>query len=225
MIVDDEPDVLELIASMVEPLGWEVMRVSDSQEAARRLENEKFDGILLDVLMPELDGFELAKRVRGSSLNRQVPIIMLTGLDDAATMRKGFSAGATCFLGKPISQERLYGLFKAMRGLLLREKRRHVRLPFRATVKCRRGPYFDRQFTSLSASISEGGMALATSGGSEVGEELDLQFEMPGAPKPIKVRAKVAWKEKPDSIGVQFTEIDPAHRETIQEYISGGIDK
>ena len=223
MIVDDEQEVLELIGSMVEPLGWEVLKLSDSQEAARRLENEKFDGILLDVLMPELDGFELARRIRGSPLNRQIPIIMLTGLDDVDTMRKGFNAGATCFLGKPISQERLYGLFKAMRGPLLREKRRYARLPFRATVKCRPGPDFDRQFTSLSVTISEGGMLLATSGGSEEGQELRLEFEMPGPKKSLKLRGRVVRKQKPDTIGIEFIDIDPAQRAAIQDYISGGI--
>ncbi len=223
MVVDDEPDVLKLIGLIVKPLGWEVLTLADSQEAARRLEGEKFEGFLLDVLMPEVDGFELAKRIRRSSLNREVPIIMLTGLDDVETMRKGFNAGATCFLGKPISQERLYALVRAMRGPLLREKRRHVRLPFRTAVNCRLGPHFDRPFVSLSETISEGGMSLGGSGGAEVGQELELEFGIAGASKLAGVRSKVLRKEPSGRIAVQFTEIAPEHLEAIRGYIGGGV--
>lgn len=137
MVVDDEPEVLQLIKVMIQPLRCDVLAISDSGEAARRLEAKKFDGVLLDVLMPHLDGIELARLIRKSALNRGVPIVMLTGLDDVNTTCRGFSAGATCFLGKPASRERLYALVKAMRASLLREKRRHARLPYRTAVNCR----------------------------------------------------------------------------------------
>ena len=96
MVVDDEPAVLDLIKSMIEPMGCEIQTMDDSRAAAERLETEKFDGVLVDVVMPHLDGFELTKRIRRSRNNRE--IVMLTGFDDVDTIRKGFGAGATCFL-------------------------------------------------------------------------------------------------------------------------------
>jgi CheY-like chemotaxis protein len=67
MVVDDEPDVLKSIKAMLESLECEVRTMDDSREAAKRLERERFDGILLNVRMPHLDGLELTKLIRASS--------------------------------------------------------------------------------------------------------------------------------------------------------------
>jgi CheY-like chemotaxis protein len=64
LLVDDEADVCRLVKTMVEPLGVEVRTCSDSREAASILETEKFDGIMLDVAMPNLDGIELTRKIR-----------------------------------------------------------------------------------------------------------------------------------------------------------------
>ena len=112
LVVDDEPEVCKLLKSMVEPLGVEVRTSSDSREAALIVENEKFDGIMLDAVMPNLDGFELARIIRTTPPNQQAPIIMITGMDDVDTMRRAFKAGATFFIGKPFSREKIYALFR-----------------------------------------------------------------------------------------------------------------
>ena len=69
MFVDDEPEVLKLFKAMAEPLGTEVQTFANSREAALRIRKEKFDGVFLDAMMPQLDGFELAKLVRASPSN------------------------------------------------------------------------------------------------------------------------------------------------------------
>jgi c-di-GMP-binding flagellar brake protein YcgR len=148
---------------------------------------------------------------------------MITGLDDVETMRKGFKAGATCFLGKPINKERLYALIKAMRGAMLKEKRRHTRLPFRITVTCRVGPHFDRHFISTSSTISESGMSLELSGGLDAGQELQLEFAMPDFAKVLKVRARMVRSAPPDLIGVEFVNLQESSREAIQRYVEGAI--
>src|SRR5271157_443399 len=113
LLVDDEPPILVLLKSMLESLGCEVVATDDSREAARLVNSRKFDGFLLDAIMPHLDGFQLTQAVRSSPSNRAAPVVMITGSDDAHTMRKGFQAGITLFLGKPISQERLAHLVNA----------------------------------------------------------------------------------------------------------------
>jgi CheY-like chemotaxis protein len=95
MVVDDEPAALDLTKSRIETMGCEIQAMDDSRAAAERLETVKFEGALVDVVMPRLDGFELTKRIRRSRINREIPNVMLTGLDDVDTMRKGFDAGAT----------------------------------------------------------------------------------------------------------------------------------
>ncbi len=139
LIVDDEPAVLKLFKTIVEPYGFEVLTLADSGEAARRLEKEKFDGLFVDAQMSHPDGFELTQSVRASRLNSRVPIVMFTGYHDVEAMRKGFRAGVTCFIGKPVNHERLSGVLKTMRGSMLREKRRYARLPYRTAVTCRSG--------------------------------------------------------------------------------------
>ena len=64
----------------------------DSREAARAVETQKLEGVILDVLMHNLDGFELTELIRKSKANPRVPIVMLTGLDDVHTMRRAFKA-------------------------------------------------------------------------------------------------------------------------------------
>jgi CheY-like chemotaxis protein len=246
MVVDDEPSVLKLIKSIVEPLGYEVLALADSRQAARRLETERFDGVVLDILMPHLDGFELARRARASPLNRGAPVLMITGLNDIDTMRKCFSLGVTFFLNKPFTCEQLYSLFSAARGSMLRERRRHARLPFCTTVECTFGKLGERHFRAVSLNLGESGMLLEPSGGLEVGQEVVLEFRLPltrdaqeaavkgpgesSFPEPTPpgfglrtIRAKIVRKAPPDRIAAQFANLTPEDRELIQRYIMGRV--
>jgi CheY-like chemotaxis protein len=224
MAVDDEPQILQLIKAFVEPLGMEVATSVDSRDAVQRINNEVFDGFLVDARMPDLDGFELAKCIRKSPLNAKVPVAMLTGYDDVETMRQGFKAGVTFFLGKPFTRERAVGLFSAMRGAILREKRRHARLPYRAAVGCTLDDAGERTFKSESINIGEGGMLIASSGGVEKGRVLRLEFSMPNRRKPLRPSGTVLRKEPPDRIAVQFTTIAPEEVEAIRDYVFGRTD-
>lgn len=220
--VDDEPGILKAFKTIVESLGYEVVTIVDSREAAERLKAEKFNGIFVDAQMPNLDGFQLTELIRSSPLNGKTPIVMITGHDDGETMRRAFKAGVTFFLGKPFTRERVRGLFNAALGLLLNDRRRYPRLPFQTTAKLR---YRDKHLRANSLNISEGGMLLEASGGASAGQELELEFVLPQAPEPLKARAKVLRKEPPDRIGVQFTSLTGADRKAIQDYISGGAKR
>jgi CheY-like chemotaxis protein len=221
MAVDDEPQVLELIKALVGPMGMEVATSVNSREAVERINTEVFDGFLLDARMPELDGFELARCIRKSPLNARVPVAMLTGYDDVETMRQGFKAGVTFFLGKPFTRERATGLFSAMRGAILREKRQHARLPYRAAVECSVGDPPERSFKAESVNVGEGGMLIEPSGGAEKGQVLRLEFCMPNRKKSLRPLAKILRKDPPDRIAVQFTTIEPGDVEAIRDYIFG----
>ncbi len=220
MFVDDEPEVLKVIRAMVAPLGYQVSTFSDSQAAAERVKAEKFDGIFLDARMPHPDGFELAQTIRRSPLNSTVPVVMLTGYSDLETMRKAFRAGITFFLGKPITPERLRGILGAMLGAMLKEKRLHTRLFFRAAVTCKFGA---KRFKTESVNLSEGGVLLEDSGGAKPGDEVDLEFLVPPSPQPLALRAKAVRNEPPDRLGLQFLALSPEEREAVQTYITGRI--
>jgi CheY-like chemotaxis protein len=220
LLVDDEPEVCRLFRAMVEPLGVEVRTSTDSQEAATILEDEKFDGIMLDVAMPGLDGVSLAKKIRSTPPNQQAPIIMITGLDDVETMRRSFKAGATFFLGKPFSREKIYSLFRAARGPMLAEQRRFARLPYRTTVICTRG---QETFNATSVSIGEGGMGLESCGNAQVDDVVTLEFSMPDVKTPIRVSGKIQAREASGRTSVEFTDTSDACRRAIREYIYGRV--
>lgn len=220
MVVDDEPAALDVIKTITERLGCSVVATVDSRQAAQRLKDEKFDGVFLDIRMPAPDGFELAKLVRSSELNKSVPIVMFSGLDDVQSMREGFRAGATCFLGKPVNADRVASLVVAMRGAMMKERRRHARLTYQTGVDCRAG---HRHLKLSSLNISESGMVLDASGGMEVGDEVDLEFMMPRVPAPVCVHAKVVYKDHSDSIGVEFLNLSKLDRDVIQGYIAGSL--
>jgi CheY-like chemotaxis protein len=220
LLVDDEPEVCRLVKTMVEPLGVEVRTSSDSQEAALILANEKFDGIMLDVAMPKMDGFELTRKIRSTPPNQQAPIIMITGFDDVDTIRRAFEAGATFFIGKPFSREKIYAIFRTARGAMLAERRRCARLPYRTSVTCVRE---GERFNATSINIGEGGIALESSGTAQVDDVLALEFNMPDVKKPIKVTGKIRGKEASGRTSIEFTDSSDAGRDVIREYIRGKV--
>ncbi|MGD0458997.1 MAG: response regulator [Terriglobia bacterium] len=216
LLVDDDPEVCRLVKTMVEPLGVEVRTSSDSQEAALILANEKFDGIMLDVAMPNLDGFELTRRIRSTPPNQQAPIIIITGFDDVDTIRHAFEAGATFFIGKPFSREKIYAIFRTARGAMLAERRRSASLPYRTSVTCARE---GERFNATSISIGEVGMALESSGTAQVDDVLALEFNMPDVKKPIKVTGRIRVKEAAGRTSIEFINPSDAGRDVIREYI------
>jgi CheY-like chemotaxis protein len=220
MVVDDDPAALDLVESLVEPLGYEVLALADSRHAAECVNKQKFDGVFVDVQMPNMDGFELTSLIRASRLNSRVPIVMITAFEDVETMRHGYKAGVTFFLTKPFNPDKLCGLLLAMRSAILRERTRYVRLPFRTTVTCRWG---NEQSELGSVNISECGMLLESSRGLELGEEINLDFTLSPGQEHLSLRAKVVHKEPPDRIGVQFHGLTSEDQETIWDYISRGL--
>ncbi|HMD84637.1 MAG TPA: response regulator [Terriglobia bacterium] len=225
MAVDDEPAVLNVLKLQLEFCGCEVIDMLDSREALARLREEKIDGLFVDVIMPHVDGFLLTQQARLSKLNRRVPIVMLTGLDDAETMRRGFAAGANFFLGKPFTRERIYNLLGATRGPMLREKQRYARLSYRTSVDCTWGLEPQKRLRSSSVNISEGGMMLVPSGGSGIGQELEVAFNLPSIPHAIRTRAQVVREVPPNAIGIQFLKLSERDERGLQEYISARLEE
>lgn len=219
LLVDDEASVLRVLKATLEPLKYHVVALTDSGQAAEALERQKFDGIILDVLMPAPDGLELTRRARRSELNKTAAIVLLTGMDDAQTMREGFKAGATCFLSKPITRDRLANLVNILRGSVQGQRMRHARVTFRGTVDCRWGEKKERHFIAESLQISEHGMVIEPAGGVEVGQEIHLEFRLPSLDKPLRVRTKAILREPPNRMAVEFLDCSVKDREAIHNYV------
>ncbi len=242
LLVETHAGVESLICETTHLLQWcEVVSLNESGKAADLLQRAKFDGVILDAQMPAPDGFELTQMIRKASLNKAVPVVMLTEDGDIEIMRKGFKSGVTFFMTKPASRERVYGLFNAIRGAMTRERRRHARLPLRTKVTCCWGEHQENRFTGESLTIGESGMAFHPSGGLEVGKEITLMFALP-EPLPDtprnrrsifteskgsredRFRAIVRYRNPQEVVGVEFLSIPPVYQRGIQAFISGEED-
>ncbi|MGZ6728907.1 MAG: response regulator transcription factor, partial [Gaiellaceae bacterium] len=100
LLVDDEDAVQKLLAYPLERDGFRVLQARDGQEALERFEREHVDLVVLDVMLPKLDGLEVCKRLRAASA---VPIIMLTARDDELDKVLGLELGADDYITKPFS--------------------------------------------------------------------------------------------------------------------------
>src|SRR4051794_16165867 len=105
LLVDDRPANLLTLESILEDLGQELVRATSGKEALRYLLREDVAVILLDVKMPEMDGFETATLIRERERSRHTPIVFLTAHKDEEHLFRGYYAGAVDFLYKPINAE------------------------------------------------------------------------------------------------------------------------
>ncbi len=101
LIIDDQPQSLEAMRDALLPLGFEVWQALEGESGLLLARERQPDVILLDVMMPGLDGFEVCRRLKADEETRLLPIVFLTGLDSRLARLRGLEAGGTDFLTKP----------------------------------------------------------------------------------------------------------------------------
>jgi DNA-binding response OmpR family regulator len=215
LIVEDDIASLELMTEVFVSLKAEVVPVSDSEKAARLANLNKYDGIFLDLEMPRLHGFDLAKQIRRSSWNRTTPIIIVTGRDDRKTMETAFALGATFFLQKPVDRQKLSTLFRTIRGGLIETRRRSVRVPLRTPVTCEVG---SRSVQGTSWNLSQGGMQIET-GNLGPGDSVRVSFRLPVSDVVVEAVGVVVWS-KDTRQGIQFTNVNAHNLKTIRDFVA-----
>ncbi|HOJ34152.1 MAG TPA: response regulator [Candidatus Hydrogenedentes bacterium] len=107
MIVDDDPDALALMEKILTDEGFELIKVSNATEVGLKAAQLSPDLILLDFLMPEIDGFEVCKALRGDELTRNTPIMAVTCLTKEQDIERIFACGADDYLAKPFKADDL----------------------------------------------------------------------------------------------------------------------
>lgn len=107
LVVDDQPANLQIIGTVLGTLGHEIVPASDGETALRRIAVRRPDLILLDLLMPVMDGFEVCRQIKANSQWRDIPIIFLSAADDKELIVRALNAGAIDFITKPFSHAEL----------------------------------------------------------------------------------------------------------------------
>jgi two-component system cell cycle response regulator len=107
LVVDDDPASLEVAALLLEREGYRTRRASGGRECLAIVASERVDLVLLDVMMPEMDGFEVCAELRRTEPGSRVPVVLLTARDDVDTRLEGMHQGVSEFLTKPINRVEL----------------------------------------------------------------------------------------------------------------------
>jgi DNA-binding response OmpR family regulator len=107
LVVDDEPDTIELISFNLQNAGYEVITAADGAEALRKARRHAPDAIVLDLMLPELDGLEVCKVLRRDPATEKIPILMLTAKAAETDRIVGLELGASDYLTKPFSPREL----------------------------------------------------------------------------------------------------------------------
>jgi len=114
LVADDNIQNCELLQAYLDDLSVDVVMAHDGQETLAKVAAESPDLILLDVMMPKLSGFEVCRRLKSDEATRDIPIVMVTALNEMADIERGVEAGTDDFLSKPISKLELLTRVKSL---------------------------------------------------------------------------------------------------------------
>jgi two-component system alkaline phosphatase synthesis response regulator PhoP len=112
LAVDDERHIVRLVEVNLQRAGYDVVTAFDGREALEKVQSERPDLIVLDVMMPYMDGFEVLKRLKQDPVTAQIPVIMLTAKAQDADVFRGWQSGVDCYLTKPFNPMELLTFVK-----------------------------------------------------------------------------------------------------------------
>lgn len=116
LIVEDEAEMLKALQLRLESNGYEVLAAQDGMSGLHQARKEKPDLILLDVMLPKMDGFRICRMLKFDQDYRHIPIIMLTAKVQAADMEQGLAMGADAYMTKPYKAEELVAKIQDLLG-------------------------------------------------------------------------------------------------------------
>ncbi len=214
LVVEDDIASLELMTEVFTSLKAEVRPISASETAVGMVNQEKFDGIFLDLEMPTLNGFDLAHLIRKSSWNKSTPIVIVTGRDERQTMQDAFAIGATFFLQKPVDRQKLTLLFRTVSGGMIEKRRKDTRVPIQADIACTVG---SRTLRGASWNLSQGGMQVEVDD-LKPKDAVRLTFRLPVTGVVIDAAGVVVWASASRQ-GIQFTNVSAQDQQSIRQFI------
>jgi CheY-like chemotaxis protein len=114
LVVDDDENILNLEKTILEQKGFQVTTAAGGAEALKVLADQSFDLILLDVMMPEVDGFTVCRKIKEEPRLRDIPVIFLTAKGGGEALAEGFESGAVMYINKPFTANKLLTIVNTM---------------------------------------------------------------------------------------------------------------
>ena len=216
LVVDDDLAECELLQRALHSADMQVLILTESRQANGILNTHTFDAIFVDVHMPPPDGLEITRQIRASDPNKATPIIMITGYQDPSIMARGFQAGITFFLYKPIVKDRLLNLVRLTHSVNRVEKRRFHRVQVRRNVKMK----IDQDFLEGDTiDVSLNGVCVRTSKTFALGSPVKMSMELFPGQNPLTVSGLVARQAGQDSMGIHFNAIGIRESTQLQDFL------
>lgn len=215
-VVDDDLRSCEVVGTVLETIGMDTHHSTLPDEAAARLQAEKFDIIFVDLHMPGSDGIELTRQVRNSGFNRRTLIVMMTADESPSVLTRGYQAGADFFLFKPLDTAKLMRLVRATEAVIHKEKRRFQRLALSCKVILGQGP---GAIEGTTLDVSLGGLLARTEQILAVGTSTPVQLNLIPRQPPLQLKGKVVRVLEDGSLGVEFLPGAPADRSRFQDFL------
>jgi DNA-binding NarL/FixJ family response regulator len=171
LVIDDEPNLLRAVAACLKAEDYEVSTARSGHEALMQLAEFVPDLIISDIRMPGMDGYKLARQLRGSPRTALVPIVFLSAKDETADRIEGFHAGIDAYLTKPFEPDELIAV---VNGILTRVERTHSQI---AQLVSSANAEPETRFQDEALTDAENRVALAVSRGlsnKEIAAELEI---------------------------------------------------
>jgi DNA-binding response OmpR family regulator len=118
MVVDDDPDTVSILARHLQREGFVAIEANSGAECLRLVHEHRIDVILLDLMMPEMDGFQVCRSLKQDPATAEIPVIMITARDDLDARAEGMRLGVSDFLAKPVFRRQLANRIRAQLDML-----------------------------------------------------------------------------------------------------------
>ena len=118
MVVDDDPDTVSILARHLQREGFVAIEAISGAECLRLVHEHRIDVILLDLMMPEMDGFQVCRSLKRDPATAEIPVIMITARDDLDARAEGMRLGVSDFLAKPVFRRQLANRIRAQLDML-----------------------------------------------------------------------------------------------------------
>jgi DNA-binding response OmpR family regulator len=214
LVVDDEEDVRLLISRILVERGFDVDQAANGEQALERLQQHRPDLMVLDLMMPEVDGWEVLRRLR--AMPDAPPVVIVTALGDYAALSRGIREGASAYIIKPF---RFNELLATCQGVLASarsdapgdERRKAARRTLMAQVSVLTR---DRSPIALGelVNVSESGAQVRLGMALEAGAQVSLAFHVPAGGSPLTLEGRVRWCQTSTrgfTHGLTFTDMTP----------------
>jgi two-component system, chemotaxis family, chemotaxis protein CheY len=222
LIVEDNADDVQLFMHAMRKVQMDLeielnaKAVSDGVQGAAELKAQKFDAIFLDINLPPPDGMELTRQIRASAINRNTPVVVITGNDDRGLMTRAFQAGANLFLFKPVDRMRLLRLIQVVRAPIDRERRRLQRVKVKCKVSIESGA--DR-LNGEALDISLNGLFVRAARVFPVGTTVTVDLTLPGSSATIRSAARIVRIVGDEFMGLQLENVGKAESDRLGAFL------